>query len=212
MHTAPGVRRRSSVALLFLAACLPGCSSNYFKDGADWEALHARGSTSAALPSIRSAGFESCANLLEDGILHATEGHDGYSVVGWSPTETDDRSSTVIIFFIQDGDHVQAEVTAGLDGSGKCFARWTSTRTWRETCDRLLRKSEWLSDYKLFAQATSDSAIYKRDGGNINVSLTRIGHRRCLMIAGETVYWLGPSRDAPQVQHFPYKQEQESPP
>ncbi|MBL8257051.1 MAG: hypothetical protein JNJ62_10660 [Pseudoxanthomonas mexicana] len=146
---------------------------------------------------------------MEDAILHATEGYDGYSVAGWSPTETDRRTATAIIFFTRHGDHVQAEVTAGVDGSGKCFARWTSSRVWRTTCDRLLRKSEWLSDYDLFARVTNASAIYKKDGGNITVSLTRVGSGKCLMIAGETAYWLGPSRDVPQVEHFPYEQDDE---
>ena len=188
---------------------LSGCASNYFKDSTDWEGLHARGSKSAALSSMRSTGFDSCPNLMEDAILHATEGYDGYAIAGWSPNETDRRTATAIIFFIRDGDHVQAEVTAGVDGSGKCFARWTSSRVWRTTCDRLLRKAEWLRDYELFAQATSASAVYKKDGGNIAVSLTQVGSGKCLMVAGETAYWLGPSRDAPQVEHLPYKQADE---
>lgn len=192
-----------------VAAALAGCSSNYFKDATDWEAVHARGAKSDALSSIRAAGFDKCPNLLEDAVLHATEGRNGYSVVGWSPTETDSRTATVNIFFTQNGDPVQADVTAGLDASGKCFARWTSNRVWRTTCDRLLRRAEWLRDYKLFAKATNESSVYKKDGGNIVVSLTGIGASKCLVMAGETAYWLGPSPDAPQVEHFPYQQNDE---
>ena len=183
----------------------------YFKDDTDWEALHVSGKKPAALDQILAAGFITCRNLMEDAILHATSGRDDFSFTGWSPSETDRRTANATMIFMEDGDLVHADASAGLDGSGKCFAKWTSTRVWRTSCDRLHRKSEWLREYELFSRPESGVSIYKREGSGITVVLTDVGVSKCLMIAGETSYWLGPSPDAPQLEHFPYEQDEKDP-
>ena len=186
-----------------------GCSSTYFKDEIDWDALHKRAEPPTALTPILAAGFDTCRNLLEDAILHSTGGAEGFSYTGWSPDETDRRTANATMIFEQDGDAVHADVSAGLDGSGKCFAKWTTTRVWRTSCQRLHRKSEWLREYGLSVTPAEATSIYQREGSGITVVLTDIGAHRCLMVAGETAYWLGPSPDAPQVEHFPSLQEKE---
>jgi hypothetical protein len=200
-------RTRLNGLVVAVSILVSGCSSTYFRDDTDWEALHVSGKKPAALEQILAAGFGTCRNLMEDAILHATGGRDDFSFTGWSPDETDRRTANVTMVFIEDGDVVHADASAGLDGSGKCFAKWTSTRVWRTSCDRLHRKSEWLREYRLFSKPKEEVAIYQREGSGITAVLTDVGVGKCLMIAGETAYWLGPSPDAPQLEHFPYEQD-----
>ena len=204
--------RTSLVGLIVAASLLAsGCSSTYFKDDTDWEALHVSAKRPAALDQILAAGFGTCRNLMEDAILHATGAREDFSFTGWSPDETDRRTANATMIYMEDGDAVHSDVSAGLDGSGKCFAKWTSTRVWRTSCDRLHRKSEWLREYGLSSKPENGVSIYRKEGSGITVVLTDVGVSRCLMIAGETAYWLGPSPDAPQLEHFPYKQDEKDP-
>ncbi|QNN78981.1 hypothetical protein IAE60_06110 [Pseudoxanthomonas mexicana] len=208
----PTPARTSLVPLIVAASLLAaGCSSTYFKDDTDWEALHVSGKKSAALDQILAAGFGTCRNLMEDAILHATGGREDFSFTGWSRDETDRRTANATVIFMEDGDAVHSDVSAGLDGSGKCFAKWTSTRVWRTSCDRLHRKSEWLRQYELSSKPEDGVSIYQREGSGITVVLTNVGVGKCLMIAGQTAYWHGPSPDAPQLEHFPYTQDEKDP-
>ncbi len=197
------MRRRIEPVLLsiFLALLSTGCVSHYFRDDVDWQTLHKQDSESPALQQIAAAGFDSCKNLLSDAVLHATDGESAYSLTGWSPTSTDHRPATITLVFEKNGDTLHADVTAGLDASGKCFARWQLNRVWRASCSRVKERAESLADYNLFASVSDNTSVYRSEASGISVILTQLGAHRCLMTSGETGYWEGEGKDLSNPSH-----------
>lgn len=198
----PGLAAATVVSpLLLLSACTaPG----YLKDSADWQAIHRNAVPSPAGTLLARQGFKSCINLFEDAILHATEGHRAEAITGHSPGNIDLRPVTATLAFAAKGDIVHANVIAGVDRTGKCYADWRTSLVLRTSCRRAASEADWLREYSPIASPSPRTTAYGKDGGNITVMLTRVGFRRCLVTSGETAYWEGDGQDVPEVNHIPF--------
>ena len=204
LAAAPAARLRAALVPTALALAASGCAGDYLRDTTDWHALHRQAETSVAGDTLAQKGFTACRNLFEDAILHATEARDNTPVVSHSPAGIDLRPVSAMIAYADKGDTVHADVLAGVDGSGRCFANWRISRVWRASCRRLEAELEWLRPYAPFAEPSPRTTAYRADGSGITVFLTRVGFGRCLMTAGETVYWEGEGQDVPEVNHLPF--------
>ena len=181
-----------SLSILFVLCT--GCAVADLRDP-DWQALHANPPVYPAVTTLVDEGFTSCKNMLADATLHAVGDSPHKSIWSHSAESVDLRPATITLVSSNGPDVEHADVIAGLDGTGRCFARWSVSRTWRMPCEELQRKSPWLSKYSKQRELTENTSQYTLAGSGISVFLTSSGRHRCFMTASETAYKDPPGTD-----------------
>lgn len=189
-----------AMVLSILPMILSGCAVTNLAEP-DWEALHANPPIYPAVATLVDRGFASCKNMLGDVTLHAVGDLPHQSIWSHSAESIDLRPATVTLVSRNGSDIEHAEVIAGLDGTGRCFARWSVSRVWRLSCDELHRKSPWLSKYSKQRELSEITSQYSLAGSGISVLLTSSGRRHCFMTASETAYKDPPGTDLDLQNH-----------
>ena len=126
----------------------------------DWDALHTSAPPSAIVEHALEQGFRSCRNLLQDAVLHAVGDAPHEAWGGGSSTQSDRRPVSYALVTGGGATTEHAVVTAGLDGSGKCFAHWRVTRVWPPACAKPKRDAEWLRPYAKQRDPDPTTPIY----------------------------------------------------
>jgi hypothetical protein len=143
-----------------------------------------------------SKGFSSCPNLLDAAIRHATGG--GRSGAGWGGGYDDTLNIRPVSYTFVDGSGWStrhANVTVGLDGSGKCFANWRVSQAWPVSCDTLIGKACWIREYPEQDRFEDGTSMRKHQDGSITIFLSPTGPHSCLVSEGETIYYTGTGSD-----------------
>lgn len=182
------------------AALATGCATPDLRDR-DWNALHSSTPPSPVVEHALEQGFQSCRNLLQDAVLHAVGDSPHEAWGGGASAQPDRRPVSYALVTGAGANTEHAVVTAGLDGSGKCFAHWRVTRVWPLPCAKLERNAEWLRLYAKERDLDPTTAIYRSEGSGISVVLTGIGRHRCMASLGEIAYWDGDGVDLDSTLH-----------
>lgn len=175
-------------------ASITGCVSIDFSEP-DWEELAKNPPDFPAVAELSDKGFHSCTKMLSAAALSAVGDSANQMQFGYAPTSVDLRPATLTAIIRKAKDTEHADIVAGLDGTGRCFARWNVSRIWRISCRKLQARSPWISQYTKQDEFLGTTSVYGMEGSGINIFLTNAGARRCLMTATETVYWEGTETD-----------------
>ncbi|RYZ74088.1 MAG: hypothetical protein EOP91_03340 [Lysobacteraceae bacterium] len=176
------------------AASVIGCASVDLSDP-DWEQLARNPPVFPAIAELSEKGFRSCTKMLSAATLSAVGDSVTRMQSGHAPVSTDLRPATLTAITRKGQDTEHADIVAGLDGSGRCFARWNVSRVWRTSCRQLQARSPWISQYTKQDEFLGNTSVHGMKGSGISIFLTSTGARRCLMTATETVYWEGTGTD-----------------